>query len=372
MRNLTSGLARRLQRVRRDDRGAVAVIVAVLLATVLLGMCAMVIDVGQVYQNRAELQNGADAAALAVAKSCATATCDTSQAGTYADSNASALTSHEAQVDAICGTSTLGACLAPDGKITDCPAPPASVAGYVDVHTSTDSPAGPFLAPVFAQLLLGNSTYDGTTVHACAQAAWGGPAALSTVAVTFSACEWDLATQNGQQFAEPPPYPPHNLPAASYDQVLKLHTTSSNTSCPTEPAGADAPGNFGWTDDPNGNCTITISNGSYGGDTGNGVSKACKAALAADQANKTLVYVPIYVSVGGTGTNSVYVLQGFAAFVITGYSLPGAFASDWLNPANNCSGSDKCINGYFTQALIPESALPTGKNLGAIVISLTG
>ena len=42
---------------------------------VLFGMGALVIDVGQLYQNRAELQNGADAGALAVAKSCAQGTC---------------------------------------------------------------------------------------------------------------------------------------------------------------------------------------------------------------------------------------------------------------------------------------------------------
>ncbi len=38
----------------------------------------MVIDVGQLYQERAELQNGADAAALAVAKSCISGTCASS------------------------------------------------------------------------------------------------------------------------------------------------------------------------------------------------------------------------------------------------------------------------------------------------------
>jgi Flp pilus assembly protein TadG len=61
-----------LVRLRRDERGVVAVIVAILLgAGVLTGMVALVLDVGQIYQERAELQNGADAAALGVAKSCA-------------------------------------------------------------------------------------------------------------------------------------------------------------------------------------------------------------------------------------------------------------------------------------------------------------
>ena len=59
---------------RRDDGGAVATVVAILLAGgVLLGFLALVVDVGQIYVEREELQTGADAAVLAVAKACATA-----------------------------------------------------------------------------------------------------------------------------------------------------------------------------------------------------------------------------------------------------------------------------------------------------------
>jgi len=58
--------------------------------------------------------------------------------------------------------------------------------------------------------------------------------------------------------------------------------------------------------------------------------------------------------------------------VITGYSLPGFFASDWLNPANNCTGSDQCINGYFIRALMPSPGPIGGPNLGADIVKLTG
>ncbi len=59
---------------------------------VLTGMGALVVDVGQLYQERAELQNGADAAALGVAKSCALGTCTPAVAAQLADANASSLT----------------------------------------------------------------------------------------------------------------------------------------------------------------------------------------------------------------------------------------------------------------------------------------
>lgn len=58
-----------MRRIADDDSGAVAVIVAIL-AVVLFGMAALVIDVGRLYEERRELQNGADAAALAVGWEC--------------------------------------------------------------------------------------------------------------------------------------------------------------------------------------------------------------------------------------------------------------------------------------------------------------
>ncbi len=374
MRNLIFGLARPMLRLLgRDERGGIGVLVAVLIGGgVLLGMGALVIDVGRLYQNRSELQNGADAAALAVAKSCIVSTCNPGIAPQYATANASQLTGHAAAVNLVCGSGSLGGCPASTGALVDCPAAPAAGTNYVDVHTSTALANGStLLPPALARTLLGNSGYSGTNVKACAQAEWGAPATGNTVAFTISACEWDQATNSGTSFAPPPPYPPNPLPAPSFDQVLKLHTTASSTGCPTEPAGADAPGNFGWTDD-SGNCSVTIDANSYGGNTGTSISADCQTMLQNDQANKTLIFVPVYTVVSGTGTNSVYTLKGFAAFVITGYRLPGFFASDWLNPRNNCRGNDFCINGYFTQGLIPATGSLGGPNLGAYIVTLTG
>ena len=82
--------------------------------------------------------------------------------------------------------------------------------------------------------------------------------------------------------------------------------------------------------------------------------------------------IPVYVSVTGTGSSAVYTLKGFAAFVVTGYQLPGSAAADWLNPANTCPASDECINGYFVQALIPATSPIGGPDLGATEIRLTG
>jgi Flp pilus assembly protein TadG len=376
MRNLIPSPARPLLRLLgRDDTGTVGVLVAILISGgVLVGVGALVLDVGQLYQNRAELQNGADAAALAVAKSCTTGTCVPSLAPQYASANASNLTGNQAAVDLVCGSGSLGGCPASTGAMTDCPAAAAGV-NYVDVRTSTKTPSGSVLPPVLARALLGNSSYTGTTVRACAQAQWGAPSTAHTIALTISACEWDQATNQGVSFAPPPPYPPNPLPTASFDRVIQLHggngNTTSNTGCPTEPAGADGPGNFSWTSDA-GTCTVSISNNTYGGNTGNNVSAACQTALQNAYNNKTEIFVPVYVSITGTGSNATYTLKGFAAFVVTGYHMPSFSATDWLNPTNDCKGSNFCLNGYFTQGLITSGGSVGGTNLGAYVVALTG
>ncbi|HTA09668.1 MAG TPA: TadE/TadG family type IV pilus assembly protein [Streptosporangiaceae bacterium] len=373
-----------LQRLRRsDDSGVIGVLVAVLIGGgVLLGTGALVIDVGQIYQNRAELQNGADAGALAVARQCALGSCASagamSTALTYANSNASALTQHTAGVMAVCGSDGLGNCSAVVGTgLTNCPADPTNGVNYVDVLTSTKLANGStLLPPVFGQTLAGSSTYDGTNVKACAQAEWGPPSSADTIAYTVSACSWYAYTNNGAMFAEPPPYPPDSAPTSSDDHILYEHGSPNATTggCPEDNAsGADAPGNFGWTTD-SGNCSVYISSsGTYGGSTGASASRDCQTAIYNDWLNKTVVYLPIYTTVTGPGSGATYTLLGFAAFVITGYHITGSFhQNDWLNSANNCKGNKFCIDGYFTHGLIPSIGDPGGTPLGANVVKLTG
>jgi Flp pilus assembly protein TadG len=362
----------------RDDRGVAGVLVAVLVGGgVLLGMGALVIDVGQLYQNRAELQNGADAAALAVARSCTLGSCAPAVAAHFATANASSLTGGAAGVDLVCGSGTLGACPASTGAITDCPAVPPAGTNYVDVHTSTRTSGGStLLPPVFGRALLGNSGYQGSQVKACAQVEWGAPLAANTIAFTISACSWYQYTSNGTSFAQPPPYPPNTVPPPSADHILYEHGTSGATTggCPLDNnSGADAAGNFGWTND-SGTCTTFInSTGSYNGSTGSPATADCQTLIQNDWLNKSVVYVPVYTTLGGTGNNTTYTLLGFGAFVITGYHITGSFkANDWLNPANNCTGNQFCIDGYFTQGLMPATGPLGGPSLGASIVKLTG
>jgi Flp pilus assembly protein TadG len=384
VRDLIRGLARPVLRLlRRDERGVVAVLVGLLISGVMLGLGALVIDVGQLYQNRAELQGGADAAAIAVAKSCIYTTCTASgalsTAVTYAGENA---TGGVAGVSQVCGSGALGACPASTGALTDCPAVPTGLpagAGYVDVHTSTKTAGGAtVIAPAFAKELLGNGSYSGTTVLACAQAEWGGalPGGSLITAFTISACEWYAATTNGTVFAQPPPYPPSTLPSSTLDRQIKLRATGAGAGCTAYPAPADAISKFGWVAETGGCSLNNITGTTYGvNNSGSSSSPNCNTPLFDDAQNRSLIYIPVFTSVTGSGSTAVYNLLGIAAFVVTGYNIPGSsftHYTDWLNAAKQCSGATYCINGYFVRMDYTGSGTFGPANLGLYAINLTG
>lgn len=349
MRNLILGLARPLlRRSGRGERGALGVLIALFLgAGVLTGMGALVIDVGQLYQERAELQNGADAAALAVAKSCISGACASSLATTYAGYNSK----DGSATSVVCGSvSPLTACAPTTGGL-DCPDGAAGT-NYVDVNTSTKLSSGAtLLPPVFAKTLLGNSGFTGTTVLACAQATWGAviPSNPLVTAFTISACEWNLATTTGTIYAQPPPA----VPSSTLDQKIVLRS-GTGTGCTKYASPADAVNKFGWVTETGG-CTLQIPGSTYSVLTTTG-SPNCNTPLFDDAQNRSLIYVPVFTTVTGCCGNSVYNLLAVYGFVVTGYNIPGSsFTSytDWLKSTNSCTGSTYCIDGYFVQTNVP-------------------
>ena len=85
-----------------SERGAAGVTVAVMML-VLIGAGAMAVDVGQIYAERAQLQNGADSGALAVARSCDPGPCTASLATPLANAN-----SNDGSSDAVVDLSVAG------------------------------------------------------------------------------------------------------------------------------------------------------------------------------------------------------------------------------------------------------------------------
>jgi hypothetical protein len=354
---------------RGDDRGAVAGLVAVLLSTgVLIGMAALSVDVGQLYAERRQVQNGADAAALAVAGRCAATGACTTNTGGIADLNAN---DGATNVLSVCGAGPgLPGCPANSGPaLTQCPAAPTGVEGWVRVTTATRTAGGgTLLPPTFARALAGNAGYAGTQVRACAQAAWGAEGSGSALPLTLSLCEWNAATANGTSYAPPPPYPPY----PPGEVALKLHSTTDTVGgCKVSGSGADLPGGFGWLDSGTNCQTTTIVSGFVSADTG------VSASSCADQLAKlvgTVLSLPVFDQASGTGGGGQYHITGFAAFYLSGYVLPGAHPTT-VNPpgtVTKCKGSDKCIYGWFTQALAPTGVSIGGPSMGARAVALTG
>lgn len=369
-----------LQRLRGDDRGGIATLVAILLAGgVLLGMAALAVDVGQLYAEREELQSGADAAAIAVAKQCAETPVDCvvsvldGTAERYADDNAK---DDASTVSVLCGRlvdSDLPACPPDSDNLTRCINDPPDDE-YVEVRTTTELPDGStLLPPTFARALLGNEGYDGTRVGACARAAYGPPKPASGLAVTISICEWEKLTGGGTDYPPAPPYPPNPMPPAGTDKPIYLHNTEGASSCPAGPSGWDEPGGFGWLDEDGGPCQAVIDEqGEVGGNTGAPASSTCQEVLDRYYYNHEVLFIPVHDGTQGTGANTTYHIAGMAAFVLTGYALPGFRKPSWVSGGHFCKGPEHCIYGFFTQDLMPVTGPTGGPDLGARIVSLVG
>jgi Flp pilus assembly protein TadG len=441
-----------IRRVSRRDyeRGAVSVIVAVLLGCgVLTGLAAMVVDGGQIYAERAQMQNGADAAALAIAQACAAspvgAACKTdpgdptttayAKANGYATGNANDGSGH---ISAVCGHDSSGAAplqaVCPGGNTAlYCPNRPSG--NFVEVHTKTGTNGSNTLLPsIFGGAVLGTS-YKGKTVGACAQASWGSTGSLGmATGLTISKCEWDSNTASGTQFAHfdkgppivwPPSFldtlsnrtflnnnggtvaykdpqnenvsdgPPGTIAATVEGSETLVGTHEPNT-CAAGHPGWDAPGMFGWLTNSKTSCYVSITGSEYAGVGGNSAAN-CAQTFLDSRTKLTPIYIPVYTGINPATGN--YILDGFAAFIVTGWDVTSG-QSIWdssiapvkmpsivsitdgapTKDANYCgtftgSSSDVCIYGFFTQKLIPASALPGGSgssNLGANSVRLSG
>ncbi len=367
-----------MRRVGGDD-GAVAVIVAVL-AVVLFGFGALVVDVGALYDERRQLQNGADGAALALAQSCAVGPCGSlsgqkTLAQPYADGNARDSASNLRE---ICGSGhpDLAAC-------TDPTTVPGN--GYVKVRTQTGtSGTVTKMPPLLARVL--DPNYDGTTVRATSVANWGAPgSASSAIPFTFGDCEWEHYTNSGLTYAGPIVPPSWPGPEAI------IHLSSGSSLCPGSPPGGDSSGGFGWLGGDADNCTeATVVDGFVGTKTGLGSAGCNWNALI----GKT-VHVPVFdchtdtdvpdpdylpgppVTCHGQGspaekgTSVRYHIVGYAAFFMTGIHVPGTKVKSMVTGDFPCKGDEKCISGYFTKGLLPASgSITSGAGFGSTVFGL--
>jgi Flp pilus assembly protein TadG len=304
----------------RDERGAVAVVVAILMVP-LIGFAAVAIDVAAMYAEQLQLQTGADAGALAIAQDCAWGTCGaTSQ---------TAQTMATANLRNASSTTALTALSASQVTVRN---------SGVKQH---------LFAPVLG--------IDSSVLSASATAAWGSPTGgTAKLPLTISWCEWQAQTGGA-------------LPSGTIERVISF-PKKSDTGCAGQ-SGEQVPGGFGWLDTDAGGCQTTSSiSERVASSTGDAPSDGCSAADLAAQQGKTVI-LPLFDAQGGSAGNAWYQVRGYAAFKITGYYLGGQFS--WGSP---CSGDDRCIKGYFTRLVDLNDTFTYGSNtqpLGASIVQLT-
>jgi len=293
---------RRLSYGRRDEQGAMIVIMSVFMV-VIVAMAALVVDVGALLDERRQLQNGADAGAMAAVHSCALGSCDGNVK----------MVEDLANDNSRDGTSA--------ASVTY-PAP-----RRVRVDTSTRGQGTNILPYTFGQAISG---VEGKTVRASATAAWAPARRLAVVPLAISQCD---------------------VKQIGFDKYSVIFFNKPTGTCVT---GKDSSGSFGWLDGP---CPATFSAGTrVSGNPGSSGPKDCLGP----QVGK-VVLVPVFDSTTGTGTNTIYSIVGFVAYRIAGYRFPG----DQSTP-RPCNSPDTCIAGTFVRVVTSaELGGSTGSGEGA-------
>ncbi|MFD2092073.1 pilus assembly protein TadG-related protein [Blastococcus deserti] len=313
-------LTARLRRVD-GERGATAVLFALLLVPV-LGFTAVAVDIGALYAERARLQVGADAAAIAVAQDCSRGNCGDMQA------------TAQALISANDSQGTAGA--------------PVLSSDPLSVTVTGGTPMEHWFAPVLG--------IDSTRVSATATVGWGSPVrGTAVLPLTFSWCEFEEQTGGA-------------LPSGETVHTIYFAKTSQTTSCPG-PSGNVVPGGFAYLDTDPGTCdTTTEMDGRWYSKTGNSVPSDCSTGDFSAWLDRT-VLLPLFDDAGSTGNNAWYRVYGYAAFRLTGYHLGGQYSTS----PKPCGGNDRCVAGYFTRFVELSDAWdydPTAPELGSSVLRL--
>lgn len=305
---------RRLRRITNtagSERGAAGVIVGLMMLA-LIGVGAVAVDVGQIYAERAQLQNGADAGAIAVARSCQHAACNSALADGLANSNSNDNASNVA-VD-------------------------LSVFGQVTVTTSTKNGSSSFLTNLFANAINAGPV----TVGAQATASTLPPGSGSGFPLALSDDCFNLSS--GSQTAE----------------VQKISYKPGGT-C-TGPSGTQIPGGWGWLDESSPcNAVTHVGTNDMGSDPGNNPPSGCATILgnwkttilAGGEVKATF---PIFDTKTGTGQGGSFHVIGYATFKIWGWKFGNNGVYEFRNTSTDpgmtsalaCSGgNDRCVIGQF-------------------------
>jgi hypothetical protein len=325
-----------------NERGAIAVTTALALV-VLLGFAAIAIDVGMMYEERAQLQNGADSAALAIAQNCI-------ESPAMCSASASQLASDIAQHNTRDNLSEIASLTFPTSA---------------SVRVQTQAKDGQADAGKLALSIAPLLGVDDPSISAAASASWGGPGTgPAMLPIAVSHCQ---ATKAFEQ--------------SGSTVVLDITGKSSLPGCAHE--GHPVPGGFGWF--RQGSKAECGQETSYDdivfSDPGNDFAASCDEVLK-NLLNKSIgdtLLLPVYDSTSDSGNNAKYYISGWIAFKVTGWNFGGSAKDDnnvnVREHANQglCTGSCRGIIGSFVRyASLDELYTDDGPlTYGAAVVKLS-
>jgi Flp pilus assembly protein TadG len=326
---------RRLTSSADSERGGIAVIVAILMV-VMLGFAALAIDVGKLYAERAQLQNGSDAAALMMAQKCA---------------------KNDADVDCAI-TSTLAADLANKNAIDELSNVKSIALDKMNrtVTVTTGAKESGASANSVSLFFAGVLGIPSAEVNASSSVRWGSPVEGTIVfPLAFSVCQVSGMVDG-------------------VAQVIQNHSADANPDCPLGPAGKTVPGGFAWTLQSPSQCggLVNLAINQSGSDTGNDGPSNCDSILnkwASELAARrpVTVLLPVYDDVTGTGSGGSYHLTSFVAFSVQGWAFSGADRLPMVYNASvssglECKGNCRGIIGKFVKYV----SLADGYKLGPV------
>jgi Flp pilus assembly protein TadG len=308
----------------RDDRGSVLAVTVVFIV-VLLGVAALVIDVGSWFTAQRGLQSAADAATLAAAQDLPDTGAATSAATTYAAANVTGL---DPWAPAFPSTSTVSISLSKS-------------------------------APGFFSKFVG---INAMTVHAHAKATVGVPAGVKYVAPiavkNTAACAFTSTSCFGA--TKQLNFDESNLTSSKFGLVRLDCAGNTATSCSSSSTGSSQL--IDWID--NGFGSTLSSHKWYAGVTGQKIGPLSSALSNAGNVGKMLLF-PVFDNADQTA--GAFHVIGFAAYIIDRGGV-----LNWKNDVPGCRPNCKLLSGHFvTYIAHGVDTDPAGTNFGVRVIGLT-
>lgn len=268
----------RMMKQEQGDRGAVAVLVGMWLSLLLI-FAGLAIDLGASFAKRQELQNGADAGALALAQEIAPNPCaspSASTAGYFVENNV--------RVD---------------------PTEATGVASCVPGRSHAVSVRADAIQDHWFLPMVGRSS---SPIAATATVEWGAPIVPSTIPLAISACAFESAV---------------DVPSLDNKITVWFPDSSSSSAAGPPPCGwhPDYPaGGFGLLDNTSCVAEVRLSDWTVGSAPGGSATSSCSFSTLLDQRH----LIPIFTGGEGVihqGQPARYKIKTFAAFTLTGYHL---------------------------------------------------